>query len=110
MSGPHELPEDFILKWMEKYENKVQALEELNADEIVAERNRNTAIFSDAQDERIESKIARALLAFAGSDLFATRVTKEVTFIAGSAAIRFWVCVVGAFVAGAVSVYFFGRH
>lgn len=104
MSGDHELPEDFILKWMQKYEDKLEALETLNADELVAERKRHASIFSDAQSSRVEEQIARAILAFAGSDLFATRVTKEVKYIAGSQAIRFWVCVVGAFLVGAISV------
>jgi hypothetical protein len=104
MSGQHELPENFVLDSLRGLEDKIQLLEELNAGELVAERKRHASIFSDAQSTRIEEQIARALLAFAGSDLFATRVTKEVKFIAGSQALHFWVCVAGAFIVGAVSV------
>jgi transposase-like protein len=104
MSGQHDLPESFVLDWMRKYEDKVLHLEELNANELVAENKRHTALFSDAQSSRVEEQIARAILAFAGSELFATRVAKEVKYIAGSEALRFWVCVVGAFLVGAVSV------
>lgn len=104
MSAEHELPDNFVLEQLRGLEDKIQAIEQLHADGIVDERKRNAAIFSDAQDDRIESKIARALLAFAGSDLFANRVTKEVKFIAGSEALRFWVYVVGSFALGAISV------
>jgi transposase-like protein len=104
MSEHHDLPEDFILKWMRKYEDKVTLLEELNANELVEERKRNAAAFSDRQTNRIEEHISRAIMAFAGSDLFSERVAKEVKFIAGAQALRFWLYVVGSFATGAISV------
>ena len=104
MSERHDLPEDFVLEWMRKYEDKVTLLEELNANELVEERKRNAAAFSDRQTNRIEEHISRAIMAFAGSDLFAERVAKEVKFIAGAQALRFWLFVVGSFATGAISV------
>jgi transposase-like protein len=104
MSGDHELPEHFVLKWMRDYEDKVERLEELNADEVVAERKRNASVFSDVQTERIEGYIAKALVALLGSDAFSRAVAKEVTFIASSQALRLWVWVAGSFTAGAISV------
>jgi transposase-like protein len=104
MSEDHELPEQFILKWMQKYEEKVTLLEELNANELVEERKRNAAAFSDRQTNRIEEHISRAIMAFAGSDLFAERVAKEVKFLAGAASLHFWLYLAGAFFTGALSV------
>jgi hypothetical protein len=104
MSEDHDLPEEFILKWMQKYEEKVTILEELNANVFVEERKRSEAAFSDRQTHRIEEHISRAIMAFAGSDLFAERVAKEVKFIAGAQALRFWLYLGGSFLAGAISV------
>jgi transposase-like protein len=104
MSADHDLPEEVIRKWMREFEDKVTLLQELNANELVEERKRSAATFSDRQTDRIEEHITRAILAFAGSDLFAERVAKEVKFIAGAQALRFWVYVVGSFAAGAISV------
>jgi hypothetical protein len=104
MSERHDLPEDFVLQWMRKYEDKVTLLEELNANELVEERKRNAATFSDRQTHRIEEHISRAIMAFAGSDLFAERVAKEVSFIAGGQALRFILWIFGSFVLGALSV------
>src|SRR3981081_1555465 len=104
MSELHDVPEDFVLQWMRKYEDKVTLLEELNANELVEERKRSAATFSDRQTDRIEEHISRAILAFAGSDLFAERVAKEVKFLAGAQALRFFLYLAGAFAAGAASV------
>jgi hypothetical protein len=104
MSDRHDLPEDFVLQWMRKYEDKVTLLEELNANELVEERKRSAATFSDRQTHRIEEHISRAIMAFAGSDLFAERVAKEVSFIAGGQALRFILWIFGSFVLGALSV------
>lgn len=104
MSGDHELPEGFVLDWMRKYEDKIQLLEELNANELVEERKRNEAAFSDRQTNRLEEHISRAILAFAGSDLFAERVAKEVAFLAGGQALRFILWIFGSFILGALSV------
>jgi hypothetical protein len=104
MSERHDLPEDFVLQWMRKYEDKVTLLEELNANELVEERKRSAATFSDRQTHRIEEHISRAIMAFAGSDLFAERVAKEVKFIAGAQALHFWLYLAGAFFTGAVTV------
>jgi transposase-like protein len=104
MSEHHDLPEAVIRKWMREFEDKVTLLEELNANELVEERKRNAAAFSDRQTTRIEEHISRAIMAFAGSDLFAERVAKEVKFIAGAQALRFWLFVVGSFATGAISV------
>lgn len=104
MSERHDLPEDFVLQWMRKYEDKVTLLEELNANELVEERKRNAAAFSDRQTNRIEEHISRAIMAFAGSDLFAERVAKEVAFIAGGQALRFVLWIFGSFILGALSV------
>lgn len=110
MSGPHDLPEDFITKWMEKYERKVDALEEAKADEIIAERKRNDSVFSDAQTDRFDSIVARHLIALLNSDAFAARTTKIVHDIAGAQALRFFVYLASAFIAGALSVYFIKGH
>lgn len=112
MSGQHDLPESFVLDWMRKYEDKIQHLEELNADELVAERKRHATIFSDAQSTRIEEQIARALMAFVGSDALASRVDKQIEYLAGRQAIRFVLWVVCSFLAGSASVafYYFKLH
>src|ERR1700704_3357098 len=104
MSAEHDLPERFILEWMRKYEDKIQAIEELNANGIVDERKRNASIFSDAQTDRVESIVARAILALLGSDAFSKAVTKEVTFIAGSQSLHLWVYMGGAFIAGCTTI------
>lgn len=110
MSERHDLPEDFVLEWMRKYEDKIQALEELNANEIIAERKRNVAVFSDAQTDRFDAILARAITALLNSDAFAARTTKIVQDIAGAQALRFFVYLCGAFIAGALSVIFFKGH
>jgi transposase-like protein len=104
MSADHDLPEEVIRKWMREFEDKVTLLEELNANELVEERKRSAAAFSDRQTNRIEEHISRAIMAFAGSDLFAERVAKEVKFIAGAQALRFFLYLGGAFIAGGLSV------
>jgi hypothetical protein len=104
MSERHDLPEDFVLQWMRKYEDKITLLEELNANELVEERKRNAATFSDRQTSRIDEQIARALMAFARSDMFAESVVKEVKFIAVGQALRLFLYLGGAFFAGAISV------
>jgi len=110
MSADHELPEGFVLDWMRKYEDKIQALEELNANEIVAERKRNVAVFSDAQTDRFDAIIARHLIALLNSDAFTARTAKIVHDIAGAQALRFFVYLGSAFIAGALSVYFLKGH
>lgn len=86
-------------------EDKVQLIEDFVANELlVAERKRGAAAFSDIQTQRIDDAIAKALLALLGSDAFAARVAKEVKFLAGAEALRFFVYVGGAFLAGALSV------
>jgi hypothetical protein len=106
MSGQHDLPEDFILKWMQKYEDKVLLLEELSANEVVAERKRNVSVFSDAQSERMEAMFVRTLSSFLNSDAFASRVHKIAQDIAGAQALRFVVWLLGSFILGAISVIF----
>ena len=108
--GPHELPEGFVEQWMRKYEDKVYALEELRAQEIIAERKRSVSVFSDEQNHRIDEIIAKALLALLGSDAFSDRVTKQVKFLLGEQAVRFLLYLAGAFIAGGLSVYFGFRH
>jgi hypothetical protein len=103
MSGEHEdlriLPEA-----VRKLEDDIFIIKEFLANELVAADKRTVAVFSDAQTTRIEQIVATAIALLLGSDAFAARVAKEVKFIAGAQALRFWVYVVGSFAAGAISV------
>jgi hypothetical protein len=103
MSADHDdlkiLPEA-----VRKLEDDIFIIKEHLANELVAEGKRNVAVFSDAQTARIEQIITTAIALLLGSDAFSARVTKEVKFIAGSASLRFWLYLAGAFFTGALSV------
>jgi len=104
--GPHELPEGFVEQWMRKYEDKVEALEELNAAEIVAERKRNVAVFSDAQVRRMEEILAKTIAALLESDALAGRIATVGERIVAAQALRFLLYMAGVFVAGFATAWF----
>src|SRR4029077_3290896 len=104
--GPHELPVAFVESWMRKYEDKGQALEELRAEEILAERKRNVAVFSDAQVRRVEEILAKAIGVLLESDALAARIATVGERIVGAQALRFLMYMVGLFIAGYSLAYF----
>lgn len=85
-------------------EDKIERLEYLLGDEAIAERKRNSAAFSDEQSRRLDEIVAKSLVAFLGSDAFASRVDKQLEYNAGRQALRFILWVVCSFMAGATAV------
>jgi hypothetical protein len=84
-------------------EDKVFVIQEHIANELIAESKRNVSVFSDAQTDRVETIVARAIVALLGSDAFSARVAKEFTFITGAQSLRFILWLVGSLILSAIS-------
>jgi hypothetical protein len=102
MSAGHD--DDLLPDAVRKLEDDIFVIKEYIANEIVATDKRTVSVFSDAQTARIEQIIATAIALLLGSDAFASRVAKEVGFLAGGQALRFILWIFGSFILGAISV------
>ena len=84
---------------------RVRILEQLAADEEVAERKRHASVFSDEQRRQQDEAIGRALVAFLASDAFTKVVDLRFEYNAGKQAIRFLLYLGGAFAAGIATAW-----